>query len=291
MSPRCMPWTPPCPYPTGEDCSPFFTITNTWLELLKFQLGLSKVMTKTNSPWLSAHRKEKKKTLAFKLSNETEEARKYLLTEWCLDKSKLESNPPIFQSEGLSVRVLSLSHVHLFMTPWAAACQVPLSMVFFRQEYWSRLPFPTPGNLPDPKIEPAYLASPALAGRFFTTVPPTKPIPGCSVQFSSVVSDSLRPHEPQHTRPPCPSPTPRVHPNPCPLSQWCHPTISSSVVLISSRPQSFPALRSFQISQLFTSGGKSTGVAASTSVLPMNTQDCESPIVFKSLIWTGKQLF
>ena len=169
MSPRCMPCTPPCPYPTGEDCSPFFTTTNTWLELLKFQLGLSKVMTKTHSPWLSAHRKEKKKTLAFKLSNEREEARKYLLTEWCLDKSKLESNPPIFQSEGLSVRVLSLSHVHLFKTPWAAARQVPLSTVFFRQEYWSRLPFPTPGNLPDPKIEPASLASPALAGRFFTT--------------------------------------------------------------------------------------------------------------------------
>ena len=67
-------------------------------------------------------------------------------------------------------------------------------------------------------------------------------IPHCSVQFRrSVVSDSLRPHEPQHARPPCPSPTPRVHPNPCPLSRWCHPTISSSVVPFSSCPQSFPA--------------------------------------------------
>ena len=75
------------------------------------------------------------------------------------------------------------------------------------------------------------------------------------VQFSlSVVSDSLRPHEPQHARPPWPSPTPGVHPNPCPLSQWCHPTVSFSVVPFSC-PQSYPASRSFQMSQLFTSGG------------------------------------
>ena len=93
-------------------------------------------------------------------------------------------------------------------------------------------------------------------------------------QFSRlVVSDSLRPHEPQHTRPPCPSPTPRVHPNPCPLSRWCHPTISSSVIPFSSCPQSFPASVSFQMSQLFASGDQSTGVSASTSVLSMNTQD------------------
>ena len=95
-----------------------------------------------------------------------------------------------------------------------------------------------------------------------------------SVQFShSVVSDSLRPHEPQHARPLCPSPTPRVYPNSCPLSLWCHPTISSSVVPFSSYPQSFPASVSFQMSQLFTSHGQSIGVSASTSVLPMNTQD------------------
>ena len=95
-----------------------------------------------------------------------------------------------------------------------------------------------------------------------------------SVQFSrSVVSDSLQPHELQHTRPPCPSPTPGVHPNPCPLSQWCHPTISSSVVPFSSCPQSFPASRSFQMSQVFAWGVQSIGVSASTSVLPMNTQD------------------
>ena len=94
------------------------------------------------------------------------------------------------------------------------------------------------------------------------------------VQFScSVVSDSLRPHEPQHARPPCPSPTPGVHPNPCPLSWWCQPTVSSSVVPFSSYPQSCLASGSFQMSQLFTSGGQSTGVSASASVLPMNTQD------------------
>ena len=95
----------------------------------------------------------------------------------------------------------------------------------------------------------------------------------CSVQFShSVMSDSLRPHEPQHSRPSCPPQTPRVHPNPCPLSWWCHPTISSSVVLFSC-PQSFPASGSIQLRQLFASCGQSIGVSASTSVLPINTQD------------------
>ena len=86
------------------------------------------------------------------------------------------------------------------------------------------------------------------------------------------MSNSLRPHEPQHTRPPCPSPTARVHPNPDPLSWWGHPTLSSSVVPFSSCLQSFPASGSFQRSQLFASGGQSIGVSASTSVLPMNTQ-------------------
>ena len=103
-----------------------------------------------------------------------------------------------------------------------------------------------------------------------------------SVQFScSVVSNSLRPHEPQHTRPPCPSPTPGVYPNSCPLSRWCHPTISSSVLPFPSCPQSFPASGSFQMSQLFASGGQSIGVSASTSVLPINTQD------WFPLGWTG----
>ena len=103
-----------------------------------------------------------------------------------------------------------------------------------------------------------------------------------SVQFSRLVmSDSLRPHEPQHSWPPCPSPTPRVHPNPCPLSQWCHPTILSSVIPFSSCPQSFPPSGSFQMSQLFTWGGQSIGVSALASVLQMNTQD------WSPLGWTG----
>ena len=93
-------------------------------------------------------------------------------------------------------------------------------------------------------------------------------------QFShAVMSDSLRPHELQHTRPPCPSPTPRVYSNSCPTSQWCHPNISSSVVPFSSCPQSLPASGSFPMSQIFAWGGQSIGVLASASVLPMNTQD------------------
>ena len=103
-----------------------------------------------------------------------------------------------------------------------------------------------------------------------------------SVQFScSVMSDSLWPHGLQHTRPPCPSPTPGVYWNSYPLSQWCHPTISSSVVPFSSCLQSFPASGSFQMSQFFTSCGQSIGVSASASVLPMNTQD------WSPLGWTG----
>ena len=106
-----------------------------------------------------------------------------------------------------------------------------------------------------------------------------------SLVFSSVQSLSrvqlFATHELQHARPPCPSPTPRVHPNPCPSNWWCHPTISSCVVPFSSCPQSFPKSGSFQMSQLFTSGGQSIGVSASTSALLMNTQD-RSP-----LGWTG----
>ena len=95
-----------------------------------------------------------------------------------------------------------------------------------------------------------------------------------SVQFSrSVVSDSLRPHESKHARPPCPSPTPGVHSNSCPSSRWCHPAISSSVVPFSSCPQSLPASESFPVSQLFAWGGQSTGVSALASFLPKNTQD------------------
>ena len=106
-----------------------------------------------------------------------------------------------------------------------------------------------------------------------------------SVQFShSVVSNSLWPHESQHARPPCPSPTPKVHSDSRPLSQWCHPAISSSVVLFSSCPQSLPASESLPMSpmsQLFTWGGQSTGVSALALVLPVNTQD------WSPLEWTG----
>ena len=103
-----------------------------------------------------------------------------------------------------------------------------------------------------------------------------------SIQFSfSVVSNSLQPHEPQHPRPPCPSPTPGIYPNSCLLSRWCHPTISSSVVPFSSCLQSFATSGSFQISQFFTLGGQSIGVSASASVLPVNSQD------WSPLGWTG----
>ena len=103
-----------------------------------------------------------------------------------------------------------------------------------------------------------------------------------SVQFSlSVVSDSLRPHESQHARPPCPSPTPRVYPNSCPSSRWCHPAISSSVVPFSSCPRCLPASESFPMSQLFAWSGQSVGVSALASVLPENTHD------WCPLEWTG----
>ena len=99
------------------------------------------------------------------------------------------------------------------------------------------------------------------------------PSPFCLIQFScSVVSNSLQPHESQHARPPCPSPTPGVHSDSCPTSQWCHPAISSSVVPFSSCPQSLPASGSFPMSQLSASGGQSTGVSALASFLPKNTQ-------------------
>ena len=140
------------------------------------------------------------------------------------------------------------------VTPWTVARQASLSSLF-------------PGVLRFMSTESVLHPSHPL--------PPSSPFAcSLSVQFShSVVSDSLQPHESQHTRPPCPSPTPGVHSNSCPLSQWCHPAISSSVVPFSSCPWSFPASGSFQMSQLFPSGGQSIGVAASKSALPMNTQD------------------
>ena len=153
-------------------------------------------------------------------------------------------------------------------------------MEFSRQEHWSTLPFPPPEDHLDPGIK---LPSPALAGGFFTTDLPGKPLTGGSVQFSSVAQScpTLRPHESQHARPPCPSPTPGVHSDSRPSSQWCHPDVSSSVVPFSSCPQSLPASESFPMSELFAWGGQSTGVSALASVLPKKCQGwCPSE-------WTG----
>jgi len=136
----------------------------------------------------------------------------------------------------------SLSRVRLFATPWTIAYQAPPSMGFSRQECWSGLPFYSPGDLPDPGIEPR---SPALRADALPSEPPGKlenVVQFSSVQFSrSVVFYSLWLHESQHARPPCPSPTPRVHSDSRPSSQWCHPAISSSVIPFSSCPQSLPA--------------------------------------------------
>ena len=180
--------------------------------------------------------------------------------------------------------MLSLfSLVQLFASLWIRAHQAPLSTGFSRQEYWSGLSCHPAGHLPDPGFEPKSFISPVLAGGFFffffflQIMQPGKLksnyiINYQSVQFSrSVVSDFLWHHESQHGRPPCPSPTPGVYPNPYPSSWWCHPAISSSVIPSSSCPKSFLALGSFTMSQLFTWGGQSTGVSASASVLPMNT--------------------
>ena len=133
-----------------------------------------------------------------------------------------------------------------FATPWTVACQAPLFMGFPRQEYWGGLPFPPPGDLPNPGIK---ITSPALAGRFFTTE---------SLQFSSVAQLCLTLCDPMDcsTTRLCPSPTPGIYSNSCPSSQWCHPTISSSVVPFPFCLQSFLASGSFQMSQFFTSGGQ-----------------------------------
>ena len=127
-----------------------------------------------------------------------------------------------------------------------------------------------------------YVASPQWGDKITASCYTPDWILYSSVQFSrSVMSDSLRPHESQHTRPPCPLPSPGVHANSRPSNRWCHPAISSSVVPFSSCPQSLPASGSFPISQLFAWGGQSIGVSASASVLPMNVQD------WSPLEWTG----
>ena len=136
---------------------------------------------------------------------------------------------------------------------------------------WIAMPFSV--DLPNQGIKPTSLMSPALTGGFFTTSTTRKAQE--SVQFSSVAQScqTLRPNRLQYTRLPCPSPTPRACSDSCPLSPWCLPTMSSSVVPFSSCPQSFPASRSFPMSRFSSSGGQSIGASASASVLPMNIQD------------------
>ena len=154
-----------------------------------------------------------------------------------------------------------------FVTSWTLAHQDPLSMGFPRQEYWNELPFlfPSPGDFPNPGIE---ITSPALQADFLLLSHPLS-----SVQSScSVMSYSLKPHGLQHTRLPCPPPTPGACSNSCPSSWWCHPTILSSVIPFPSCLHSFPASRSFPVSQFFTLGGQSIGASASASVLSMNIQ-------------------
>ena len=192
------------------------------------------------------------------------------------------------------MKVKSLSHVQLFSTPWTAAYQDPPSMGFSRQEYWSGVP------LSFPRLQ--FIGSQRVRHNWSNLEPAHMPTYGyqhkqgctthCSftsfdlecakkilliIQFSSVQSLSrvwlFAPHGLQYARPPCSSPTLGAYSNSCPLSQWCHPTISSSIIPFSSHLQSFPALGSFPMSQFFTSGGQSIGASASASVLPMNIQD------------------
>ena len=140
---------------------------------------------------------------------------------------------------------------------------------FSRQEYWCGLPCPPPGDLPNPWIEPR---SPTLQAHSLPSEHQGSPVN--PTQFScSVVSDCLQPHGLQHARLPYPSPTPRAYSNSCSLSQWCHPTISFSVIPFSSHLQSFPASGSFPLSQFFASGGQSIGGSDSASAIPMNIQD------------------
>ena len=161
-----------------------------------------------------------------------------------------------------------LSHVWLFAISWTVACQVPLSMGFPRQEYWSGLPFPPPGDLPNPGIEPSSPVVPSCQADSYHWA--TWETHLTDWLFSrSAVSDSLRPHGLQHARLPCP-PSSRACSNSCPLSRWYHPTVSSSVVPFSSCLQSFPAPRSFLMSWLFVSGGQNIGASVSASILPVN---------------------
>ena len=179
------------------------------------------------------------------------------------------------------VVIQSLNHIWLFVIPWTAARQASLSLTISQT-----LPKFMSIELPSNHL---ILCCSLLWPSIFPSIRVFSNESALYIRwpkfwsFSSVTQScpTLQPHEPQHARPPCPSPTPGVHPNLCLLCQWCHPTISSSAVPFSSHLQSFPASGSFQMSQPSASGGQSIGVSASTSVLPMITQD-QSP-----LEWTG----
>ena len=180
------------------------------------------------------------------------------------------------------VKVKLLSRIWLLATPWTAAYQAFPSIGFSRQKYWSGVPLPSAMKWYYIYIFVGLffyliLCFPDRDKLIYVTV-----VHFSSVQFSrSVMSDSLRPRESQHARPSCPSPTPRVHSNSRPLSWWCHPAISSSVVPFSSCPQSLPTSEPFPMSQLLAWGGQSTGVSALASFLPKNTQG------WSPLEWTG----
>ena len=166
-------------------------------------------------------------------------------------------------------------------------------MRFSWQVYWGGLQFPPPVDCVFSDLStmshPSWAALHSVADSFIELREPlhhdkaviVKGIGYTPTSSVLVMSDSLRPHVLQHTRPPCPSPTPEVFPNSCPLSRWCHPAISSSVVPFSSHLQSFPASGSFPLNQFFASDGQSIEVSASTWVLPMNIQD------WFPLGWTG----
>ena len=165
---------------------------------------------------------------------------------------------------------------------WALGCLLCLSKACSQLYPFLSLNAGCPGRADSPQPQGFFKMQrhPNTQKAKNNTIQPGRSLLG--VQFScSVVSDFLCPHGLQHARPPCPSPTPRACSNSCPLSQWCHPTISSSVIPFSSHLQSFPASGSFSVSQFFTSGGQSIGIAASASVLPMNIQD------WYPLGWTG----
>ena len=159
-------------------------------------------------------------------------------------------------------------------SPWS---QQESDMTEWLSTHAHSLSFAWLPTLPQPRLQEYWKTLGGKVGEFCKVAMshlPRVEVSNWGLQFSrSVMSNSLQPHEPQYARPPCPSPTSRVHPNPCPLCRWCHPTISSSFVPFSSCPQSFPALGSFQMSQISTAGGQSIGVSASTSVPPVNTQD------------------